>query len=347
MKRWRKYAITLIISVLVILVFFGLPLPRYIEEPGSAEPLKQFVKVDGQTDQNKGNYMLVTVGIMQATPFRWLKAKFEPFQDILTQQELMGNEDDETYDQIQTYYMQNSINNAIAQAFKAAKKSYQVKFRGIYVMDVLKQSSVFNQIKVGDTITAIDGHQFDNNQGFIDYLKSKKLGTSVKLTYQHANQTQQTTAKIIKLPQTKQNGIGITLTDRTTIETKIPVKIDAGEIGGPSAGMMFSLQIYEQLTQQKLRHGRNIAGTGTIDVNGNVGAIGGIDKKVVAADRAGATLFFAPDDPVTKAIKKIDPTYVNNYHTALAAAKKIGTKMKIVPVKKFSDVITYLKNHPN
>jgi PDZ domain-containing protein len=204
-------------------------------------------------------------------------------------------------------------------------------------------------VKIGDTITAVDGHHFQSNQGFINYLKDKAVGLKLKLTYQHANRRKTNRLrKIIKLPQTKRNGIGITLTDRTTIKTKIPVKIDAGDIGGPSAGMMFSSTSLRAINAWRSYDTVAILPVpAQLLLNGNVGAIGGIDKKVVAADHAGATLFFAPDDPVTKAIKKIDPTYVNNYHTALAAAKKIGTKMKIVPVKKFSDVITYLKNHPN
>lgn len=344
MKRWQKLFVSLV-ALIVLAAFFLLPLPFYIEEPGSAEPLSQFVTVAGKKDNQKGAYMLVTVGIMRATPFRWVTAHFNSFEDILSKEELMGGQSDETYNQIQDYYMESSINNAIEQAYKLAKRPYQVKYLGIYVMDVIQQSSLANIVKVGDTITAVDGHHFQSNQGFIDYLKNKSLGTKVKISYQHANQNKTATAKVIKLPQTKRNGIGITLTDRTTIKTKTPVKIDAGAIGGPSAGMMFSLQVYEQLTHGKLRRGRKIAGTGTIAADGTVGAIGGIDKKVVAADRAGAKIFFAPDDPVTAAVKKADPGYVNNYHEALAAAKKIKTKMKIVPVKKFADVIRYLENH--
>lgn len=341
-KYWRQIVFTLLTVVLVGL-FFLLPLPSYIEAPGSAEPLSQFVTVDHQRDHKKGAYMLVTVGIGQATPYRWLAAQFNDFEETVSQEDLMGDADSQAYNQIQRYYMENSINTAIQQAYQAAGRSYQLKFLGIYVMDVLKQSSLHGKVQVGDTITAIDGQHFDSNQGFINYLKQKKRGSKVRITYQHQKQTKEATAKIMRLPQTKRNGIGITLTDRTQIKTKTPVKIDAGDIGGPSAGMMFSLQVYEQLTGNQLRDGRKIAGTGTIAADGTVGPIGGIDKKVVAADQAGASIFFAPDDPVTKAIKKLDPDYVNNYQLAKQAAKKIKTKMKIVPVKKFSDVITYLK----
>ncbi|WP_125766533.1 SepM family pheromone-processing serine protease [Lapidilactobacillus wuchangensis] len=346
MKRWQKIASGLL-AFLLVAAFFLLPLPIYIEQPGSAEPLREFVTVNHKHDQQKGAYMLVTVGIAQATPFRWLTAHFDSFHELVSREDLMGDQDSAVYDQMQKYYMQSSINNAIAQAYHAAGKDYQIQFKGIYVMDILQHSNLAGKVAIGDTITAIDGHQFTNNQGFMDYLKQKSLGTQVKVSYQHQQQAKTTTAKIIKLLDTNRHGLGITLTDRTSVKTTIPVKIDAGDIGGPSAGMMFSLQIYEQLTGNQLRHGRKIAGTGTIAEDGTVGAIGGIDKKVVAADAAGATIFFAPDDPVTKAIKKVEPNYINNYQTAKQAAAKIKTKMKIVPVKKFSDVIKYLETHPN
>ncbi len=150
---------------------------------------------------------------------------------------------------------------------------------------------------------------------------------------------------MIKLPKSRYAGLGITLTDHSKIVTKVPVKIDAGEIGGPSAGLMFTLQIYNQLTKQNLTGGRKISGTGTMDPDGTVGPIGGIDKKVLIASQEGAKVFFAPDDPVTKAILKVEPHYQNNYAIAKAAAKKIGTKMKIVPVKNLDDALDYLAKH--
>ena len=95
-----------------------------------------------------------------------------------------------------------------------------------------------------------------------------------------------------------------------------------------------------------LRNGRIVAGTGTIDRDGNVGDIGGIDKKVVASAREGAAIFFAPDNPVSEEEQKAHPDAKNNYQTALEAAKTIKTDMKIVPVKTLQDAIDYLKNNP-
>ena len=68
------------------------------------------------------------------------------------------------------------------------------------------------------------------------------------------------------------------------------------EIGGPSAGFMFSLEIYNQLTKEDLTKGYEIAGTGTISPDGTVGRIGGIEQKIIAADKAGADIFLAPNE---------------------------------------------------
>ncbi|MFP3361706.1 S16 family serine protease, partial [Planococcus sp. SIMBA_143] len=72
------------------------------------------------------------------------------------------------------------------------------------------------------------------------------------------------------------------------------IKINTDEIGGPSAGLMFSLEIYNQLTEEDWTKGYEIAGTGTINDEGEVGPIGGIKQKIVAADGSGAEIFFAP-----------------------------------------------------
>ena len=107
--------------------------------------------------------------------------------------------------------------------------------------------------------------------------------------------------------------MGIGLVDDREIISDPKVKIKTESIGGPSAGLMFSLEIYNQLTKNDLTKGHSIAGTGTIDPDGTVGRIGGIDKKVVAADNEGAEIFFAPDDEITPEMKKAYPNIQSNY----------------------------------
>src|SRR5690625_5386349 len=108
---------------------------------------------------------------------------------------------------------------------------------------------------------------------------------------------------------------------------------DSGNIGGPSAGLMFSLEMYDQLTEEDITKGYKIAGTGEIDYEGNIHRIGGIDKKVVAAHRAGIDLFFAPSEN-----GKSDSNYIVAKHTA----ESLDTDMEIIPVETFDDALEYL-----
>ena len=140
-------------------------------------------------------------------------------------------------------------------------------------------------------------------------------------------------------------GIGIVLTDNTKVHTSPKVTVNPGQLGGPSGGLMFALQIYQQITGHNLRHGKKIAGTGTISKDGSVGEIGGIDKKVVAAHRAGAQIFFAPYIKPTKLILKYEEGHQTNYQMAKATAKKYAPGMKVIPVKNFNDAVHYLETH--
>ena len=95
-------------------------------------------------------------------------------------------------------------------------------------------------------------------------------------------------------------GIGVSIVTERELVVDPKVKINSHEIGAPSAGLMFTLEIYNQLVEEDLTKGHEIAGTGTINEKGEVGPIGGINQKVVAASDAGAEVFFAPNEKVRR-----------------------------------------------
>ena len=112
------------------------------------------------------------------------------------------------------------------------------------------------------------------------------------------------------------------------------VRISAGEIGGPSAGLVFALGVIDLLTDGDLTGGSRIAATGTINPDGKVGAIGGIKQKVVSTDGEGAELFLVPNA---------------NEKEAKAKAKRIGSEMEIVGVETLQEamdaIASYLAEH--
>lgn len=346
-KHWRILGWVIFVLVLLTIVVLNAPLPNYfIESPGTADSLKSFVKVDGKQDKQKGSFMLTTVRLSQATPYKLLKAHHTQFDEIIPRSELMSNQTSTAqYNQLQKYYMETAENTAKEVALKLADKPYKMKYQGIYVMDFSKGSDFKNKLKIGDLITKVNGHQFNSSKEAIQYIQSQKVGETVSVCYERQGKQGTVNGKLTSLEGTKKAGLGIILVTKTAVKSPIKIQIDAGDIGGPSAGLMFTLETYEMLTNKDLRHGRKIAGTGEIAPNGEVGRIGGIDKKVVAASKAGAQIFFAPDDTITKEMKQYDPKIKSNFEEAQQAAKKIHTKMKVIPVKTAKDAIQYLETH--
>jgi PDZ domain-containing protein len=184
----------------------------------------------------------------------------------------------------------------------------------------------------------VDGQQLASSEKFIEYVSKKQAGDKVTLTYLRNKSTNSVTLSLQSFKEDpKRIGIGISLVDDKEIIVNPKVKVKTDEIGGPSAGFMFSLEIYNQLTKEDLTKGYQIAGTGTIEIDGTVGPIGGIEQKIVAADKAGAEIFLAPNE---KGIKN------SNYRDAVKTARDIKTKMKIVPIDTFDDAVSYLKKLP-
>lgn len=344
MKQGKKRYLWIWVLGLVALAAFLLwPLPKYIEGPGEASAISPFVRVTGHPDKQKGTFMLTSVGISQARPLTYLWAQLKPYYTIEDADQVTSGQNMTEYEQVQKFYMQSSINEAIYTAYKTAKQRVSRQYNGIYVLDVQKNSSFKHDLKIGDVVTAIDGHHFANANGFVKYIRGKRRGNLVTITYQRGKVQKSVRRRLVPISK-KRAGIGIVLTDNMTVHTKIPVKVNPGDVGGPSGGTMFALQIYGQLTNQDLRHGKKIAGTGTIDDEGNVGEIGGIDKKIIAAKQSGATVFLAPYVKPTKAVLKYEPDHITNYQLAKKTAQKYAPNMKVVPITTFDQTVSYLKN---
>ncbi|GAB5053289.1 SepM family pheromone-processing serine protease [Pediococcus ethanolidurans] len=341
-QKWLKKYWLLLVAVVLLIIFLFLPLPFYVEGPGTADQLSQYVKVAHQRDQKKGSFRMTTVSVIKGTPAMYVFAKVMPDYEIESLSDITGNQDNATYNKVQTFYMRSAINQAIYVAYREADKSVKVHFKGIYVLEIMNNSQFKKVLQVGDTITEVNHQRIVSAEDAMKKIKAHSVGSSVTITYQHNGKTKTATRKLVRL-STGKPGIGIGLTDNNTVTTKIPVSIDPHNTEGPSAGLMFTLQVYSQLSKQNLRKGRNIAGTGTIATDGSVGEIGGIDKKIVAAKKAGATIFFAPYVKPTKLIEKYEPNHLTNYQLAKKTAKRVDPKLKVVPVQNFEDAVKYLQ----
>lgn len=342
--KWLK--ISGIIAAVLVLLALVSPLPLYAETPGEADNLSGYIKVDGKKPKIDGEYMITAVYMSQVNGIGAIMAWLDPTASLMTSYEANGGGSQADNVAINKVYMDSAVNEAKVTAFKAAGVPYKRTFNGIYVMAVQDNSNFKKHLHVGDLITSVDGKSFESAKGFQNYIRKNKVGSKLTINYEHDSKMKEATGKTVALAGTKKiPGIGIALTDAVDVTSDRHVTADMGDIGGPSGGLMFSLEMYDALSNENLAAGRKIAGTGTIDKDGNVGEIGGIDKKVIVAHESGAKIFFAPYIKPTKANLALESDGMTNYQLAVKTAKKYAPGMKVVPVKTFDDAVKYLRTH--
>jgi len=317
-------------------------------KPGSSYDVSEFVTVENGDLDDEGTISLMTVAMGPATPLTYLIAKFKEYEDILKKEEVYHKEEDEReYNVRQLKLMKDSQFNAIYVAYNKAGLPYTVDYQGITVLNVLAGGASDGQLEPGDKIQEIDGNIIKKAEDLVHILETKKENDVVQLVIHRNDKLLDRTITLKEIPDSDGKvGLGITYSENKTIKTEPMVKVNAEDIGGPSAGLMFTLEILNQLLEEDITKGYLVAGTGEIHEDGTVGRIGGIEKKVVAAHEDGMEIFFAPDDEIPEEVKKNNPAILSNYEAAVNIAKKLNTDMKIVPVKTIDDALNYLASLP-
>jgi PDZ domain-containing protein len=158
------------------------------------------------------------------------------------------------------------------------------------VQATVKGMSAAGRLRPGDVITAVDGRPVSCHAGAGPLIRARTPGAPVQLTVLRHGRTSRVrlaTADVQGQPE-----IGVQLAENFTFPFSVTISI--GNIGGPSAGLMFALGIIDKITPDNLTGGRFIAGTGEIEANGTVDPIGGIQQKMIGARAAGATIFLTP-----------------------------------------------------
>ena len=287
-------AVAIAVSVLV-------PVPYVILGPGptlntlgkdsSGQPL---ITISGHPSYpTTGHLNLVTVSYQGCAGNRFniftaLVAWLNPHQAVVPEGEICpaGQTQKQTQEQ-DTQEMTSSQSTATAAALTQLHIPYSTE---VVVVQAQKGFPAYGVLKAGDVITKVDGQPVTSQGGLTRLVYAHPVGSTLTLTVIRDGQSRQVEVG------TRQSGGHPVMGVQITEQYKFPfdVKISVGDIGGPSAGMMFSLGIIDKLTKLNLTAGRFIAGTGEITASGQVQPIGGIQQKMVGARNAGATIFLTP-----------------------------------------------------
>jgi len=300
-RRSLTLAIAGLATVIAIAAAVLIPVPYVILGPGPTLNTlgkdtsgQTLITISGHKSYaTAGHLNMVTVSYVggpgaNLSIFQALRAWVDSSQAVVPESELFppGQSAQQTQAQ-DTAQMGTSQELATAAALSALHIHYQTQVGVASTVPGYPASTV---LKPGDVIESVDGKPVTGEQSLSSMITSHPAGSVLTLTVLRAGKT--LTLRVAS----KESGGTPVIGVQARVQYTFPftVKFSVGDIGGPSAGMMFALGIIDKLTTLNLTGGKFIAGTGEITASGQVQPIGGIQQKLVGARQAGATIFLTP-----------------------------------------------------
>nr|WP_311776126.1 PDZ domain-containing protein [Actinoplanes abujensis] len=309
LTRMRRRGVTVILGALITALLavgvMAAPLPYVVLKPGptvntlGSDNGTEVIQVtDAKTTTSAGQLRLTTVNVQSQVELVWAISSWFSSSDAVVPRELIYPPDrtEKQVEQQNAEEWTESQNSAVTVAL--TKLGYPVRAA---VNKVTDGGAATGILQKDDIITAVDGTAVDGPSKLTELVRAKPAGSTLTISYQRAGKA--STAKITTKASADDNTprLGIEIAPKQDAPFK--VEIDLDKIGGPSAGLMFTLGIMDKLEPADLTGGKIIAGTGTIDNDGNVGPIGGIPQKLVGAKKAGAQLFLVPKGNCAEALR--------------------------------------------
>lgn len=230
--------------------------------------------------------------------WEWLGAELDDSTTVVPREEVFP--EGVTAEQVReqnTSLMQHSQEDAAVVALRAA--GIEIDER-IMVAQVIADAPADGVLHADDEILSVEGEAMDSTEAVRERLQQVEAGRSATIEIRRDGETVELQVPTKRDEETGRTIVGVYLAP--LYDMPYDVKVEAGNVGGPSAGLMFALAIYDTITPGALTGGKDFAGTGTISGDGTVGPIGGITQKLYAARDAGAVAFLAPVDNCTEVV---------------------------------------------
>jgi Lon-like protease len=334
--------------VIVIIAGFVVRVPYTTIAPGEALSLPPRVTVEGAQsfpDQRGDIRLLFVREANHVNLWQYVRARLDSDIDLV--KDGVVNPGKLTAAQLNAQgleQMAEAKNSATAVAMRAA--GYTVKVApGLRVNDLTPGMPAIDALHWGDTILSADGKALTEAPQLSAIIAQHAVGQPVTLVVQRGGKRSTIPVKVSVFPTQPgtppakpEKGIGVEIAPYYVFP--FSVSVDTTGIGGPSAGLAMSLAILDTLTPGDLTGGARVAVTGTIDPAGNVGEIGGIEQKAVAARAAHVSIFIVPqcspqDPKAALALCQAD---------LAKTMKRAGSKIKVVPVSTFDQALKVLRD---
>lgn len=294
------------------------PSPYAIERPGPVfDTLGEVQRSEGEdvplieipdetTYPTSGRLDLLTVYVegSRENPLTWLEvaaAWFDPSRTVLPIDVVYPEgQTEQQSDEESAILMQNSQQDAVA----AALVQLDIPFTYILTVgEIVDDAPADGVLEADDELLTVDGQPIVSVAHLRELMADAGVGTEVGLGIRRDGEEMTVTLAPAASEEDGSAVIGVYIA--AVYDFPIEVLIQLENVGGPSAGMMFALGIYDKLTPGELTDGEHIAGTGTIEGTGEVGAIGGVVQKMYGARDAGADWFLSPVSNCAEVVGRI------------------------------------------
>ena len=322
-ENYKKIIIDLVALSLFIL-FCYYPLPYVVYRPGGLINLNDRITVENAT-KISGSFNMSYVTVARGNIPNLLLALVINDWDIYKEEDSLAYDDDyETNLKISQMDMENSVDVAKLVAFEKAGYDVQIKSKQIVVKSVEKAAKT--NLKALDKIIQIEGVDCKDIKVVREFIGKYNIGDRISMKVLTDSGEESRYAVIYEYQERKI--VGITFFERYIYDTEVDVKFKSkASESGSSGGLMLTLTMYDQLTAKDLTNGKTVVGTGTIDKDGNVGAIGGVKYKMLGA-KNDADIYLVPDD---------------NCEEAKRVYEKYDLQFEMVCIKSFDEAISYLR----
>jgi Lon-like protease len=318
------------LAVVTALVLYLLPSSDYLLLPDKAHPVAPLVDVKGGKDPTgPGAIYFVDVIERRASVLESIFPGLHSGSTLVPAREIVPPGVSDAA-QRQADLREMSVSQRVAAAVALRRLGYKVTSRadGVVVLALDDQSDGVGKLRPEDVIVAIDGTPTPTIGALRKQLAKVKPGQSVSTTVERGSAKTTYTIKTMDDPREPSRAIiGFAPQQSADIKLPIPVRIDAGNVGGPSAGLAFALEVMEELGHN-VDHGYKVAATGQIELDGSVTPIGGVKQKVFGVRDSGADVFLVPAGDNAK------------------IAERYAHGLRVIPVKSFPQALRALATLP-
>lgn len=323
MRRFGRLGLIVPLAVLLGLAA-TVSLPYYALGPGPVRAVQPLIRFDGpERHESEGSFVLTSVRFSRLTPFGLVAAWLDPDRDVVHRSTLFppGETAEEERERAISQMDQSKIDAAYV-VLRELTGYPREHGDGVLVESVVDGCAADGELFPGDLIHTIDGTEVGTVRQARRAIEAAPSGA--RLTFRVTVDGEPETVRLIREPcgGSEDPLVGVSLVNSFPFE----IRIASGQIGGPSAGLVWALGLYDLMTPGDLTGGRTIAGTGALLLDGSVRPIGSLDEKAVAAADAGAEVLLLPEANLEE------------------ARELTGSGLELVPVASFAEALAYLES---